>query len=64
MKIRVKILSLSVSSNFNNFFINIRETNILRIKDYALIEILILIIYYINNVKLKLINLIKILYFF
>ena len=40
-RVRIKILLLSVSSNFDNSFIDIRETNILRIKGYALIEILI-----------------------
>ena len=49
-------------SNFDNFFIDAREINTLRIKDYDLIEILILIIYYINNIKLKLIDLIETLY--
>ena len=52
-----------MSSDFNNFFINTRETNTLRIKDYDLIEILIYIIYYIDDIKLKLIDLIKTLYF-
>ena len=49
-------------SNFDNFFIDAREINTLRIKDYDLIEILILIIYYINNIKLRLIDLIETLY--
>ena len=40
-KIKVKILLLSVSNNFNDFSASIREINTLRIKDYALIEILI-----------------------
>ena len=43
---------------------NIREINSLKIKDNALIEILIYIIYYINNIKLKLIDLIEISRFF
>ena len=38
---RIKILLLSVSNSFNNFFIDISEINILEIKDYDLIEILI-----------------------
>ena len=38
---RIKVLLLSVLSNFNNSFINIYKINILRIKDYKLIEILI-----------------------
>ena len=41
VKIRIKILLLSVLNNFNNSFIDIREINALRIKDYDLIEILI-----------------------
>ena len=40
-KARVKILLLSVLNNFDNFFINIRGANALRIKDCDLIEILI-----------------------
>ena len=40
-RVRVKTLLLSVSNNFNNFFINISEINIFKIKDYALIEIII-----------------------
>ena len=51
-------------NNFNNFSIDIREINTLSAKDYNLIEILILIIYYINYIKLKSINSIKTLYFF
>ena len=61
---RVKILLLSVLSNFDNFSINAREINTLKTKDYDLIKILILIIYYINDIKLKSIDLIKILRFF
>ena len=38
---RVKILSLNVLSDFDDSSIDIRETNTLRTKDYALIEILI-----------------------
>ena len=41
IKARVRVLLLNVSSNFDNFFIDIREANILKIKDYNLIEILI-----------------------
>ena len=62
MKAKVRILLLRISSDFDNSFINIREINTLKAKDYDLIEILILIIYYINNIKLKLIDLIKTLY--
>ena len=40
-KARVKVLLLSVLNNFNNFFIDAREINILKIKDYNLIKILI-----------------------
>ena len=40
-KTRIKVLLLSVSSNFDNSFIDALEANILRIKDCALIEILI-----------------------
>ena len=64
IKARIKVLLLSVLNNFNNSFISAHEINILEIKDYALIEILILIIYYINNIKLKLIDLLKISRFF
>ena len=53
MKARVKILLLSVSTNFNDFFIDIREINTLSVK----------VIYYINNIKLKSIDSIKTLYF-
>ena len=63
-RIRVRVLLLRILNNFDNFFIDIRETNILRIKDYDLIEILIYIIYYINNIKLKSIDLIEILRLF
>ena len=52
-----------MSNNFDNFAIDTRETNILKTKDYILIEILIYVIYYINNIKLKSINSIKILRF-
>ena len=38
---KVKVLSLSVSSNFNDFFIDKREDDSLNIKDCVLIEILI-----------------------
>ena len=48
-----------MSNNFDDFFIDAREINILRVKDYDLIEILILIIYYINDIKLKSIDLIE-----
>ena len=41
IKAKVKILLLSVLNNFDNFSTNIREINILRIKDFILIEILI-----------------------
>ena len=40
-KARVRILLLSVSSNFDNSSIDARETNALRTKDCDLIEILI-----------------------
>ena len=38
---RVRILLLSVSSDFDDFSIDILEANTLRTKDYALTEILI-----------------------
>ena len=46
-------------SDFDDFFINTREINTLNVKDYALIEIIIQVAYYINNIKLKLIDSIK-----
>ena len=63
IKAKVKILLLSVSSNFDNFSIDICEINTLSAKDYVLIKILIRIIYNKNNIKLKSINLIETLRF-